>query len=1144
MKKYLEKQLAEYFDPGVRGRGEAYKRSSAVRIKRGDMWHVAAQVQGSDNYDIELEREADNIEVLCHCPYFQDRGPCKHIWAVLLTADNYGYLIGDGLYRPVTMTEAGYDGELDDELDEEFGEDEFDEDEEEEELPRGPLRSALAMLKSVISKPSPPAPRPTLIPPKPVVPSWKEQLAAMGKVPAATLPGVSTNDWPATREVIYVLDVPGTLAGHNFVLEIFYRDQRKDGSLGAAKTKRFARSVLPNITDPQDRQIFALLAGAKEHYGYTSYGYYGSHDQLPTQVHLSEPLPDMVLPLICQAGRCRLRLTPHAPEHNWLKVAWDGGAPWEFRLEVAPAPEGWELKGILRRGTEQVEQMELKEPLLLHQSGFIFTRTHCARLDDRGAFQWIALLRKAERVVIPFEQREELLQELLRYPQLPPLDLPADFKYEEVSLTPRPLLTIKKPGKAPFGNQPERLRGRLAFDYDGAVIATEDGRRGIYQSEQGRFLLRDRVFEQQSTTLLYDLGFRFKPSDYYNKEAGWDLAPSKLPRAVRTLIGAGWHVEAEGKVFHSPGEMKIQVSSGIDWFELHGTVDFGGNTAKLPALLAALHRGDSMVKLDDGTFGMLPEDWLGKFGLLAGLGKSHDDHLRFTKSQIGVLDALLLAQPKATADAVFQHARDQLQRFNGIEAVDPTPGFIGELRGYQREGLGWLHFLRGFNFGGCLADDMGLGKTVQVLALLEARRAERDGANGHGIVPSLIVVPKSLVFNWRQEAARFAPQLRILDHTGQTRDKEGEIFGEYDVILTTYGTVRNDAVTFKDLQFDYIILDEAQAVKNSDTASAKAVRLLKGNHKLALSGTPVENHLGELWSMFEFLNPGMLGTASVFKLTGTAARNPDEETRKLLAQALRPFILRRTKEQVAKDLPKKLEQTLFCELEPKQRKLYNELRDHYRNSLLNKMDAVTLKRSKIQILEALLRLRQAACHPGLIDKKRIDESSAKLDLLLTNLSAVLDEGRKVLVFSQFTSLLAIVKGHLDKDGITYEYLDGKTSIPERQAIVERFQNNPDSKLFLISLKAGGLGLNLTAAEYVYLLDPWWNPAVEAQAIDRAHRIGQVNQVFAYRIIARDTVEEKVLALQNTKRDLADAIINADNSLIRNLGKEDLELLLS
>jgi SNF2 family DNA or RNA helicase len=691
-----------------------------------------------------------------------------------------------------------------------------------------------------------------------------------------------------------------------------------------------------------------------------------------------------------------------------------------------------------------------------------------------------------------------------------------------------------------------RLHGRVSFDYGReTLVESDDPRGGVFSLEDRRYLLRDREAETKARERMADFGVKVLPPNYSEKQGGWDIAPTKLPRIVRELIAEGWHVEAEGKTFRNPGEIKVQVSSGIDWFELHGTVDFGGATARLPELLAALRRGDNMVKLDDGAYGMLPEEWLKKYGMLAGLGEAHDDHLRFKKSQVGVLDALLAAQPEAGFDETFSKAREELKRFEGIKQADPTEGFVGELRPYQKDGLGWLQFLRQFSFGGCLADDMGLGKTIQVLALLEARREERERANASepALPPSLVVVPKSLVFNWRQEAGRFAPKLRVLDHTGQFREKETlEHFNDYDVILTTYGTLRNDAVVFKDVRFDYLILDEAQAIKNADSVSAKAARLLQGSHRLALSGTPVENHLGELWSLFEFLNPGMLGTASVFKLTGNAARNPDEETRKMLAAALRPFILRRTKEQVAKDLPQKLEQTIFCELEPKQRKLYNELRDHYRNSLLQRIDTEGLAKSKMHVLEALLRLRQAACHPGLIDKKRVDESSAKLDLLLPQLGELFEEGHKVLVFSQFTSMLAILKGMLDKEKIPYEYLDGKTR--DRQARVEKFQNDPDCKLFLISLKAGGLGLNLTAAEYVYLLDPWWNPAVESQAIDRAHRIGQTRQVFAYRIIARDTVEEKVLALQNTKRDLADAIINADNSLIRGLGREDLELLLS
>jgi SNF2 family DNA or RNA helicase len=443
---------------------------------------------------------------------------------------------------------------------------------------------------------------------------------------------------------------------------------------------------------------------------------------------------------------------------------------------------------------------------------------------------------------------------------------------------------------------------------------------------------------------------------------------------------------------------------------------------------------------------------------------------------------------------------------------------------------------------------------VQVLAMLEERRQKRmavpcEARKGKGPIrrngvsgPCLVVAPKSIVFNWIQEAKRFTPQLKVLDHTGANRLKPGEHFENYDLILTTYGTLRNDAVEFKDVQFDYAILDEGQTIKNAHTQSAKATRLLRADHHLVLSGTPIENHLGELWSLFEFLNPGMLGSASVFNLTGAGARNPEPETRALLGKALRPFILRRTKAQVAPELPEKLEQTLYCDLDSRQRKLYNELRDHYRQTLINQVERDGMSKSKIQILEALLRLRQAALHPGLINRARKSLPSAKLEMLLPQLEQITEEEHKVLVFSQFTSFLAILREQLDKQKTPYAYLDGQTR--NRGTVVEQFQTDTDCRLFLISLKAGGLGLNLTAAEYVYLLDPWWNPAVEAQAIDRTHRIGQRRKVFAYRIIARDTVEEKVLELQQTKRDLADAIINADNSIIRNLAKDDLELLLS
>ena len=525
---------------------------------------------------------------------------------------------------------------------------------------------------------------------------------------------------------------------------------------------------------------------------------------------------------------------------------------------------------------------------------------------------------------------------------------------------------------------------------------------------------------------------------------------------------------------------------------------------------------------------------------MADLGESHGDHVRFQPAQAALVDAWLAEQPAVTWDEPFARLRDELAHFKGVLPESPPPSFIGELRAYQQDALGWFSFLRKFGFGGCLADEMGLGKTVMVLAALEARRLDNERA-GATPRPSLIVVPRSLVFNWQQEAARFAPQLRMFDITGSQRRHGFAQIGDHDVVIVTYGTLRRDIEHLKDLSFDYVILDEAQAIKNASTATARAARLLRGRHRLALSGTPVENHLGELWSLFEFLNPGLLGSASAFTGARAISEPGDDDMLPLIERGLRPFILRRTKEQVASELPARTEQTLYCDLGPAQRKVYDSLRAHYRASLLGSGTHDESGRSTIHVLEALLRLRQAACHPGLIDAAQAAGPSAKLDLLLPRLEELVEDGRKVLVFSQFTSLLALLRDRLDASGLTYEYLDGRTR--NREARVRQFQEGP-CPLFLISLKAGGLGLNLTAADYVFLLDPWWNPAVEAQAIDRAHRIGQTRAVFAYRLIARDTVEEKVLALQTGKRQLADAVVRADASLLRDLRREDLDLLLS
>jgi superfamily II DNA or RNA helicase len=950
----------------------------------------------------------------------------------------------------------------------------------------------------------------------PSPPAWKRQLHEIAGG-AASVEG-SFSSWPPKREVIYMVE--GLASAGDLILSLTYRDRKPDGSTTHPMRLTLRRGQIPQLPEI-DRQMVSTLVGSGEHFlGYVA------GDRLAEQFEVPHILARTAIPWAAGAGRCYLR----DRQGDATPLAWDDSGIWTFGLDMRPERKGWKVSGELRRGDER---MDLADALLVSRGGFVVTKHRIAPLAEDASYRWIAQLRRVRAIWASGADQEELLAALLTAPGTPPLNVPEELRYEETSLTPRPSLHFRQE----TSRGTSTLAADLSFDYGGRTAFSNTPSGGFYDAEARLFTRRDPAAEKAAISLLLDLGLRHK-SRYGETQKRFELAPGKLPRVVRSLAQSGWHIEADGKIFRSPRAQRLSVSTGVDWFELHGDVEYGENTARLPVLLEALSRGETMVRLDDGTYGLIPEEWLDRIGMLAGAGEAEDGHIRFGKRQAGLLDALLAMQPEVGCDEAFMRIREELHRFNGIEAADQPAGFVGTLRDYQREGLGWMAFLRRFSFGGCLADDMGVGKTAQVLALFETRRELR--AAGEPIPPSLVVVPRSLVFNWKQEAERFTPQLRVLDYTGTAR-KSVDLAG-CDVLLTTYGTLRRDAVHLKDVEFDYVVLDEAQAVKNASSESAKAVRLLRGKHRLALSGTPVENHLGELWSLFEFLNPGMLGSAGVFKLAGVGARGPQEETRQLLAHALRPFILRRTKEQVAKELPPKTEQTIYCEMESAQRKLYNELRQHYRDSLLKRIETDGLAKSKMQVLTALLRLRQAACHPGLLDDNRRGDHSAKLDVLFDQLREVIEEGHKALVFSQFTSLLSIVRERLDKEGVVYEYLDGATR--DRQERVERFQNDPSCPLFLISLKAGGLGLNLTAAEYVFLLDPWWNPAVEAQAMDRAHRIGQTRQVFAYRLIARDTVEEKVLELQKTKRDLAAAILSEDNSLIRNLKREDLELLLS
>ncbi len=1087
----LSTSLAAAVAESIRERGRAYYRAGAVNVLTLSAAVCVATVRGSARYDVELTVEGREVHASCSCPYgFEYGAACKHVWATVLAAEARGFASGAASSGPLRLV-------LDDP---EFDDDEYD-------------RSR--------------RPRPTATPtglrgvPRPE--TWQEQLAALRREAHPAAPSGNPSARAGERELLYVFDVPGSAAAKKLVVEVNFRDRKRGGVWGKAKAQYLSAADTDAAADAADRQLLAIMGGAErgDSYGYSASRYYGTG---AARYRLEGPLLDAVLPLLAGTGRVRIRREANPP-FALEDAAADLDPAWELAVGVASSGAQWLVAGSLRRGEES---MPLSGPSLI-LPGLLVWGDRFGRLDDGGAFSWVPTLRRVGSIAVPADKADDLLGELVAMPRLPRLDLPDALRVTEEAGVPRPRLVLKASKDNRGG---PTLTAELSFDYGGLVVPAKPVTRGVFQPEGRKLVLRDLTAEREAEAELHRRGVR--PVYGVGSLQTLEVRPAQLPGLVRELVAAGWRVEADGSLYRQAGKFEFNVSSGQDWFDLSGTADFDGHAVAFPKLLEALRRGDSSVVLDDGSLGMLPDEWLKRHGLIAQLGTVEGDAVRFSRAQAGVLDALLASRPEVTFDAQFGRARDELAKFRGVAAIDPPAGFVGELREYQREGLGWLGFLRRFGFGGCLADDMGLGKTVQVLAHLAGL------PTGKKAKPSLVVVPRSLIFNWKGEAAKFAPRLKVLDHTGTGRDRTGATFKGHDLVLTTYGTLRNDAEAFTGLTFDTCILDESQAAKNATTETAKAVRLVRADHRLAMSGTPIENHLGELATLFDFLNPGMLGRVALFG--GAALSSPDPEARAVLAHALKPFILRRTKDQVAKDLPLKTEQTVYCDLGPSQRKQYDELREHYRDSLLGHVDAAGLAKSKILVIEALLRLRQAACHPGLIDKVRVPEGSAKLDVLLPQLQELAEGGRKALVFSQFTSLLAIVRARLDKLGVPYEYLDGRTR--DRAARVERFQTDPECRLFLVSLKAGGVGLNLTAAEYVFLLDPWWNPAVEAQAIDRSHRIGQTKPVFAYRLIARDTVEEKVLALQASKRELADAILGGDGRLIADLKREDLEMLLS
>lgn len=753
-----------------------------------------------------------------------------------------------------------------------------------------------------------------------------------------------------------------------------------------------------------------------------------------------------------------------------------------------------------------------------------------------------------ERPKVPHDELSEFLDRV--WSRLPSTDL-----YE-----PQEFLKIMEPAFQPASYNP-----KLFLDEEGSLLTLEI--ENIYETRHGEFTLPGPNPDFQTGNYSFQ-GQTYLVRRHQEEEAGlinelsamqfqarsnklWFLEPEEAiaflldhyPRLVENYRVYGEKALSRYKMRTAKATISAEVNSNEKekWFSLEVTVDYDGQSLPLEKIWKAWMRGKRYVQLKDGSYTSLPEAWLEKIAhklTALGLDPTRPPQQKFRQFEAPVLDSLLEDLPDARTDSFWNKLRQKIHTFKEVRPISAPAGLNASLRGYQSQGLSYLNFLSEYGFGGILADEMGLGKTVQTLAFIQHMVESRRCG------PNLIVVPTSVLPNWEREAEKFVPGLKRLVIYGARREGMFQHIAKSDLIITTYALLRRDLEEIEKYEFNTVILDEAQNIKNPNTITARSVRRLNARMRLCLSGTPIENNLFELWSLFEFLMPGFLGSQHSFQRgIVKPIKDGDPETLEYLRTRVRPFILRRTKAEVAKDLPPKIESVTCCALEDAQAELYTALARKLKAQVLADVDEKGLAKSQMSILDALLKLRQICCHPRLlkIDMPGFSNNlpSGKFDAFKDMAMDIVEGGHKVLVFSQFVQMLHIIRQWLEFSQIPFCYLDGASK--DRFDQVDKFNQTAEIPIFLISLKAGGTGLNLTSADYVIHYDPWWNPAVESQATDRTHRIGQTRQVFSYKLICQNTVEEKILKLQDAKRNVAEAIIPGQDTW-KSLTREDLEML--
>lgn len=712
------------------------------------------------------------------------------------------------------------------------------------------------------------------------------------------------------------------------------------------------------------------------------------------------------------------------------------------------------------------------------------------------------------------------------------------------------------PEKAAIVELDQGLKGTphlvLTYDYQGFEVYSNDSTPGftVFEDKGDNFLYkkyyRDYTWEKSCRDFLGELGFFsedeicFSPlSSEKQKDKELYLLIENVNRNWNELRDSGFIVKSNLSTLYNLQPISLEISSALenDWFDISANVMIGDYKIPFSALRKNILNGIREYILPDASVAVLPETWFSRYKSVFEFGKITDKTLQVHKQHFSFI-----------ADALQDEERHGLEKLkkllspDQIPVINPPEGLNCKMRDYQAEGLNWLNYLQSSGLGGCLADDMGLGKTIQTLAILQHNKENyvpgviEEKIPAHSLFDfsesrqtSLIIVPASLVYNWENEIRRFLPGMRVCSYKGNNRIKGTSYFSSYDIILSSYHTIRQDIDILSQFSFHYIILDESQLIKNPASMLYKTVIRLISDHKLVLTGTPIENSLTDLWTQLNFVNPGLLGELSFFhrEYARPIEKMKDEEKELKLRKIIQPFILRRTKEMVAKDLPSITEQTIYCDMTDEQFKVYDEEKSLVRNSILKNIESNGTEKSAILVLQGLMKLRLISNHPVLTNEE-YEYGSGKFENVIQDMISVIAEGHKILVFSSFVKHLNLYSEELCKMRIPFSYLTGAST--NREKIVSDFQNDASINIFLISLKAGGVGLNLTAADYVFILDPWWNPAAEIQALNRAHRIGQEKPVFVYRYLSSGSIEEKIVRLQERKSNLADAFIYSSNPL--------------